>query len=198
MFDSIALSGREWFPLAEILGCFMSLLVSVYSLAKSNNGMFKSEKQAAFLIAELERRNGLFVECFSFGEFNGASANREVQVTWDNQGIVRITTKAPKSGKTSIKFERKTDTEYQAIKEAKALEIQQGKQQAIADFKALIVQEQAKIVEAETMLTLLSGLLAEGKIEQVQFDVTNRVYQPKIEQALSDIENYKVRMQAYS
>jgi hypothetical protein len=47
------------------------------------------------------------------------------------------------------------------------------------------------------MLTLLAGLLAQGKIEQKQFDVTKRIYQPKIEQSLSQIENYKVRMQAY-
>lgn len=71
------------------------VLASIYSLAKSSNGLFKSEKQAAFIIAELDRRSGLFVELFSFGEFNGASANREVHVTWDQSGIVSITTKAP-------------------------------------------------------------------------------------------------------
>lgn len=128
------------------------VLASIYSLAKSNNGLFKSEKQAAFIIAELDSRSGLFVEMFSFGEYNGASATREVYVTWDQSGIVSITTKAPKSGKTTIKFQRATQAEFEAANTAKAQALKVEMDQLLVAFiKNLTdVESQIEAIKAES------------------------------------------------
>lgn len=66
------------------------ILRSCYSLAKYNNGAFKSEKQAAFLSRSLNAYGGVFTESFSFGEFGGARAECTVVVQWDEKGIVSI------------------------------------------------------------------------------------------------------------
>lgn len=128
------------------------VLASIYSLTKSSNGLFKSEKQAAFIIAELDRRSGLFVELFSFGEFNGASANREVHVTWDQSGIVSITTKAPKSGKTTIKFQRVTQAEFEAANTAKAQAIKAEMDQLLVAFTKNLsdIESQIEAIKAES------------------------------------------------
>ena len=128
------------------------VLASVYSLAKSNNGLFKSEKQAAFIIAELDRRSGLFVEMFSFGEYNGASATREVYVAWDQSGIVSITTKAVKSGKTTVKFQRVTQSEFEAVNAAKAQALKVEMEQLLAAFNKNLsdVETQIEAIKAES------------------------------------------------
>lgn len=128
------------------------VLASIYSLAKSNNGLFKSEKQTAFIIAELDRRSGLFVELFHFGERNGASATREVHVSWDQAGIVSITTKAVKSGKTTVKFQRVTQAEFEAAKAAKAQAIREEMDQLLVAFNKNLsdVEAQIKAIKAES------------------------------------------------
>lgn len=99
----------------------MTVLASVYSLAKNNNGFFKSEKQAKFLISQLEVCS-MFVESFSFGEFNGAKALRTVFVSWDSKGITEIKTVADVSRKESVKFTRISDTEFTAKQAQKQAE----------------------------------------------------------------------------
>lgn len=128
------------------------VLASIYSLVKSNNGLFKSEKQADFLIAELDRRGGLFVEMFSFGEHNGASATREVYIAWDQSGIVSITTKAVKSGRTTIKFERVTQAEFEAAKATKAQAMKAEMDQLLVAFIKNLsdIESQIEVIKVES------------------------------------------------
>ena len=110
-----------------------NILMSVYALAKSNNGFFKSEKQAAFLSSALEERDGYFVELFSFGYHGGAKNTRTVYVKWDQQGITEIKTVADISKKETIKFTRLSADQVAANKaKAKASRIKDLEEMAAA------------------------------------------------------------------
>lgn len=126
-----------------------NILISVYSLVKSNNGFFKSDKQAAFLISQLDASKGMFIESFSFGEFNGAKALRTVFVSWDSQGITEIKTVADVSRKESVKFTRISAAEFTAKQEQKQVEKEQSRLQSIADYQRLITEQQA-IIDSKT------------------------------------------------
>lgn len=123
----------------------MTILASVYSLAKNNNGFFKSEKQAKFLISQLESMNGAFVESFSFGEFNGAKALRTVFVSWDSKGITQIKTVADVSRKESVKFTRISETDFADKQAQKQAEKEASRLQSIADYQRLIAEQQSMI-----------------------------------------------------
>jgi hypothetical protein len=97
-----------------------NVLISLFALAKNNNGFFKSEKQAQFLTKFLADNEGIFIESFSFGYTGKTKAERTTFFTWDDQGITKITTKASVSGKESVKFARMDSAEYDA-KKAKAI-----------------------------------------------------------------------------
>lgn len=61
----------------------MNIAPSVFGLAKTNNGFFKSEKQAAFLISQMEKFEGCI------GYTSGYNSN-PVFAKWDEKGIVEI------------------------------------------------------------------------------------------------------------
>jgi hypothetical protein len=77
----------------------MNIQISILSLTKNNNGFFKSEKQAAFLIDQLKKNQGYF------GSFNSGYHSCPLFATWDEKGIVK-TTKSTKKGMVTL-FERK-------------------------------------------------------------------------------------------
>jgi hypothetical protein len=182
-----------------------SILVSVYALAKNNNGFFKSEKQAAFLTAELDKAQGTFIEGFSFGEYNGAYSTRTVTVAYDAQGITEIKTTGDKTRKTVIKFTRQ-DSELFAAKQAvKQAEIAQAKVDTIAFHQQAIAQHKQVIEAIQNELgafkTALQQPLVEGKITQEQYadmvDTYTKMNQPKIDKALSDISYHESRLTEY-
>ena len=153
------------------MGFKMSVLASLYSLSKNNNGFFKSEKQAAFLVAELERRQGLFVESFSFGEHNGAQATRSVYVSWDTQGVIEIKTVADKSGKTAIKFTRLNAVDYAAKQQAKDSELAQAQADKIRIIENLIASHQAKIAAIKAEHCAVIAMLTESsKAQGIELD----------------------------
>lgn len=86
---------------------YSDLLVSFFSLVKNNNGFFKSEKQAAFL---LKMTDGHYVTAqnIHFGEYEGRTNRNTALVTWsvilDNQGVVKMEKIASKG--TQVYFER--------------------------------------------------------------------------------------------
>lgn len=133
-----------------------NILISVYSLASKNNGFFKSEKQAQFLISELDKVGGSFIEYFTFGYTGKEKHSRFVTVSYDTQGITEIRTKAEKSGKESVKFTRKTDQEFAAIQAAKIAEYNAEVLQSITAIENNIAELQAIIdsVKAENTATL--------------------------------------------
>ena len=71
---------------------------SVLGLAQKNNGVFKSEKQAAFLIKMINNNDGLI----------GHTANGIPYFAWsDDKGITRITKGTGNTSKIELVFERK-------------------------------------------------------------------------------------------
>ena len=142
-----------------------NILISVYSLASKNNGFFKSEKQAQFLISELDRVSGSFIEWFSFGYTGKEKHSRIVTVSYDDQGITEIKTKAERSGKESVKFTRKSADEFAAIQAAKIAADNAETMQSIEAIKNNIASVQSVIdgIKADN-----TALLA--KVEQATQD----------------------------
>jgi hypothetical protein len=81
----------------------MDIGQSVWSLVKSNNGKFKSDKQAAFLKSQLEKTDGVI----KGGEIYGHGFN--FFVDWDDEGITKITQNNQKTGNKEVKWERKME-----------------------------------------------------------------------------------------
>lgn len=99
----------------------MDIQQSVLGLAKSNNGFFKSEKQADFLIKQIELSGG-YVGFFSSG-YNSCP----LFATTDSEGILKIE-KQTKSG-IDIIFERKVAGVLNSlqVKELKSLKMRLNK-----------------------------------------------------------------------
>jgi len=94
----------------------MEISQSVFGLAKNNNGFFKSEKQAAFLISQMNRFGGYF------GSVSSGHNSCPVFANWDEKGITKII-KSSKKGDV-VMFERKKDGILTSLetKEIKRLE----------------------------------------------------------------------------
>jgi len=98
-----------------------NLLISCFSLAKSNNGFFKSEKQAEFLISKINERDG------NIGSVTSGYNSCPVFANLDNKGILKIV-KSTKSGEI-VMFERVVENQLNSIqiKEINSLEKLQKK-----------------------------------------------------------------------
>jgi len=94
----------------------MEISKSIFGLAKSNNGFFKSEKQAQFLISQLIDLDG-FV-----GYVDSGYNSCPIFANWDKKGITKLF-KSAKNG-SEIMFERKEEgvLTFLEIKEVKRLE----------------------------------------------------------------------------
>jgi hypothetical protein len=77
----------------------VEITASILGLAKNNNGMFKSEKQALFLISQMEQMDGLI------GHASSAYHSCPMFASWDKTGITQIV-KSSKTGNL-VMFERK-------------------------------------------------------------------------------------------
>lgn len=147
-----------------------NILISVYSLANNNNGFFKSEKQAQFLISELDKVGGQFIEWFAFGYTGKEKHSRFVTVSYDNQGIIEIRTKAEKSGKGSVKFTRKTAQEFAAIQAAKIAQCNAETIQSIAAIENNIAEQQAIINGVKAENTALLEKVKQATQDQAMID----------------------------
>lgn len=94
----------------------MEISKSIFGLAKSNNGFFKSEKQSKFLIAQMSEFGGCI------GHANSGYNSCPIFASWDEKGITKIV-KSAKNGDV-IMFERKQEGILTSleIKEIKRLE----------------------------------------------------------------------------
>jgi len=79
----------------------MNIKISILSLCKSNNGFFKSEKQANFLIGQLSDCDGYF------GRNDSGFNACPLFAIWDNKGILK-TQKSTIKGMVTT-FERKVE-----------------------------------------------------------------------------------------
>lgn len=82
------------------------LLRSIYSLAKNNNGLFKSEKQAQFLKRQIDFRDGIVGSQEMYG--NSVSVRAE----YDDKGITKIYTHSHKTNRDVVKFIRISDEQF--------------------------------------------------------------------------------------
>lgn len=80
---------------------------SVFTLAKYNNGKFKTEKQKEFLTKVLKRNHGYLGDISTYGNITSFFAE------WDGEGITKITKQHKKSGKEFVNFKRKSESEHQ-------------------------------------------------------------------------------------
>lgn len=80
------------------------LAKSIYSLAKYNNGYFKSPAQAQFLKGQLDRRDGVVGTGNTYGNSHTDFAE------YDDKGIVKIERNLATTNKSKIVFQRKEGT----------------------------------------------------------------------------------------
>ena len=94
----------------------MSIFKSIMWLAKYNNGLFKSEKQAKFLISKIDRRSGCI------GHASSGFYSCPIMAHYDDKGITKLV-KVTKNGNV-LTFERKKEGVLTSleIKEIKWLE----------------------------------------------------------------------------
>lgn len=88
---------------------------SIFSLAKYNNGKFKSEKQAEFLKKMLRRNEGYLGSTDTFGNSTAFFAY------WDDEGITKIDKHYGTSNRVKNFFTRYSEEEYE-IEKARKLE----------------------------------------------------------------------------
>lgn len=89
-----------------------NITTSFYALAKSNNGMFKSDKQASFLLSQCEHNVYFRVVADTFGDDAKKTNYSELTITCDSLGVVSIVKVGQKSGKTTVQFERNTQESF--------------------------------------------------------------------------------------
>jgi hypothetical protein len=104
----------------------MSLAQSVFSLAKSNNGFFKSTKQADFLISKINSLEG-FVGTVTSG-YNSCAIFAEN----DDKGITKIT-KSTKKGQV-VMFERKVEGTLTVLEIKELKKLKRAYKNLTADF----------------------------------------------------------------
>lgn len=78
----------------------MDISKSIFTLTKYNNGLFKSEKQADFLIDQMQQTGGCI------GIANSGYNQCPIFAEWDAEGITKVVKHGKK--KHTIMFERKT------------------------------------------------------------------------------------------
>jgi len=101
------------------------MLKSFYSLAKSNNGIFKSEKQKDFLLAQCDSMmcfRSSANASFSFGVDGNVNQSYDVLVQCDAVGVVSITHIGGKTRKEKVFFTRMSEEQLQAKEAIKAQE----------------------------------------------------------------------------
>lgn len=114
--------GREiflvviWYLLSKYYICTMEISKSIFGLAKSNNGFFKSEKQAKFLSSKIDDLDGCI------GHANSGYNSCPIFASYDDKGITKII-KSTKNGDV-LMFERKNQGVLTSLeaKEIKRLE----------------------------------------------------------------------------
>lgn len=75
---------------------FLNIKISVLSLCKNNNGFFKSEKQAKYLISQLKRWGG------HIGQNDSGYNTCPLSAEWDDDGIIKTTKYTKSKGRVTV------------------------------------------------------------------------------------------------
>lgn len=129
-----------------------NVAVSFASLVKSNNGMFKSEAQAKFLLSQCQEENTFFVG----GQVYNNSYT--LQYNCDSLGVVSVEKYLPKSGKTTTTWERLTVEQFQA-KQAQDVATKELNVQREANTKA---KYQGRIDAFQVALEIAQDVVAKA------------------------------------
>ena len=143
------------------------LIASFYSLAKTNNGLFKSENQAKFLLSKCEN-NVFHRKCVAiFGVSQFSRHDYDVTIVCDSIGIVSI----KHTSKTeNLFFNRLSDAEY-SLKHEK----QQTELIVISRLKKLTsVQKFIDSVESSRLRKLRRSSLTESQKNQIFSSMESR------------------------
>lgn len=171
----------------------MELSKSIFGLAKNNNGFFKSEKQAQFLISVLEERGG------HIGQANSGYNQCSMFATWDEKGIIEIT-KHRTGGKIEVMFQRKlegvlTVTELKHIKSLKKRikDLEKsivdrelffiGKEYSLS-FHKMHIKQLATVNKFKKSVSKLEGNLEESLVFEKEEEKFNSI--------LSELENKEI------
>lgn len=126
---------------------------SLFSLINSNGGLFKSEKQASFILTHTLDNAHIAQQRIGFGEFNGCVRVIEFVFALDSKGVVKVVKTSKTTGKSSVYFDRNN------VESVKA-------------FQSKTEAKKQRQVKADAINTLRARL---GEIEQLQKAINNVV-----------------------
>ena len=113
-----------------------SILISLISLISTNEGKFKSEKQAKFLLSKLDNNRYEGTESYVFGEHGGCVRRVEYSILCDDSGVVHAT----KNGKQFFPLTEKmiAAKTRAAARYAKRIEELQESEERVLRMTALV------------------------------------------------------------
>ena len=121
-----------------------NILSSFLGLAKNNDGFFKSEKQAKFLLARTDGGVYAINQVLTFGEYDGRTKRNTAEISWtvycDAQGVTKIEKYTAKQG-LSVYWER-TPEFIKVAADRKAKE-----RKALVEFAADRIATYAEAIE---------------------------------------------------
>lgn len=119
---------------------------SLFALVKSNGGLFKSDKQAGFILSHALDNAHIANQRKSFGEFGGCVRVIEYVFTLDLEGVVKVVKTSKTTGKSVVYFDR-------------------NNQESVKAFKAKFEAKNQRQVKADAINAIRSRL---EEIEQLQ------------------------------
>lgn len=180
-----------------------NITTSFFGLVKNNNGLYKSEKQAAFLSKFFD--GGVYVtrQSLTFGEYEGRTNRNTATVEWtfyaDALGITKVEKTTSKG--TTTHWER-LSAEAFAVKvesdKAKKVAREAKEAESMAKFQAKVdAFESAKAIARKCVKT--SMLLAgsnEERAERASITIINN--QSDIEELMSDLSKFPEFVDAWN
>lgn len=150
-----------------------NVAISFASLVKSNNGFFKSEAQAKFLLAQCQEENTFIT--------SGTVYRNTFQLFYvcDAHGVVRVDKYLPKSAKTETTFTRLTSEQFEA-KKADAVARQQRETELNNN---MIAKYQARLDAFQNALTIAQALI---KAQMIECGIGEDMAQGIVESTMKD------------
>jgi hypothetical protein len=170
---------------------FLNIKISILSICKNNNGYFKSEKQAKYLISELTKWGG------HFGSNNSGYHTCPLSATWDADGIIK-TTKSTKNGRVTV-WERRvqgvlTETDKKLLKKRNRKLKELNKQ--LASREACVVTvDYARIEEEQKKLDEYNEFINKPNVLSDEFNQTVKDEAEKTQRIIERLKREPARFE---
>lgn len=172
----------------EVLGVD-DLAKSIYTLAKYNNGYFKSPAQAQFLRGQLDRRSGKVASGEMYG--NGYTDWAE----YDDKGITRIWRHLSKTNQDKDVFTRKSDEEFSNSRSTEIDNANKNFLDTISIYKKQIEEIEQEMKEVSNDLkSAMEGNPEKAESFQRILDSTMEKYQSRIKELEDSINQLKSKI----